>query len=231
MSIVPYRTPIGRPKRRQLDQGQVVRAALALLDEVGLDELTMRRLAERLDVKAASLYRHVRDKDELLVLLGDEICGEIPLVRPSGTWRDQLIATARNVRRGLLAHRDAARLLAITAPFGPRRLRQVESVLRILRAAGLSRRDAARAGHHFNNFVTEFVADEGRLDAVAAAPASSRRTVFAEARRHFKSLPRDEYPTVVDLADHLTEDDSDSLFQFGLEMWLRGLDALSNRKR
>src|SRR5262245_34029368 len=69
MSLVPFRTSDPRRKRRTLDQAQVVRAALALLDEVGLDELTMRRLAERLGVKAAALYRHVRGKDELLALL------------------------------------------------------------------------------------------------------------------------------------------------------------------
>src|SRR5437764_10081553 len=62
-----------------IDLDQIVKAALQLLDEVGLDGLTMRRLAERLGIRAASLYRHVRDKDELLVLLADEISGEIPV--------------------------------------------------------------------------------------------------------------------------------------------------------
>ena len=226
MSIVPYRMT-KRQKRRPLDQMLVVRAALALLDEVGLDELTMRRLAQRLGVKAASLYRHVRDKDELLVLLGDEISGEIPLVRSPGTWRDQLTEIAWNVRRGLLAHRDAARLLAITAPFGPRRLRHIESVLRILRAAGLSGRDAARVAYHCNNFVTEFVADEARFDAFAAVPGLSRRKLFAQARKHFKSLPQNEYPMIVELADDLSEDDPDGLFQFGLEIWLRAVEGLA----
>src|SRR5215813_8767886 len=113
MRIIPYRKDAPDRKRRTLDQAQVVLAALVLLDEVGLDELTMRRLADRLGVKAASLYRHVRNKDELLVLLGDEISGEIPLVPQAGSWQEQLRTMARNVRRGLLAHRDAARLLAI----------------------------------------------------------------------------------------------------------------------
>src|SRR5215831_19159923 len=111
MSRVPFLKGRPRRKRRTLDQPQVVRAALVLLDDVGLDELTMRRLAERLDVKAASLYRHVRNKEELLALLGDEISAEIPLPTASGSWRDQLAASAHNVRRGLLAHRDAARVL------------------------------------------------------------------------------------------------------------------------
>jgi TetR/AcrR family tetracycline transcriptional repressor len=227
MSIVPYRDTRRVPKRQPLNQAQVVRAAVALLDEVGLDELTMRRLAERLGIKAASLYRHVRDKDELLILLADEISGEISPVAPTGKWREQLSTLAWRYRRGMLAHRDAARLLAITPPFGPRRLRHIESVLRILRSAGLSGADAARAAYHCNNFVTEFAADEARFAAFAAAPGSSRRKVYAEARKHFKSLPVAEYPTIVELADHLSDDDPDRLFQFGLDIWLKGLEALA----
>src|SRR5499427_8577593 len=142
MSRVPFYKSQPRRKRRTLDQAQVVRAALALLDEVGLDELTMRRLAERLNVKAASLYRHVRNKEELLALLGDEISGEIPFPRETGNWRSQLVEAAWNVRRGLLAHRDAARVLANTPPVGPRRLAHIEAVLRTLRDAGLTPRDA-----------------------------------------------------------------------------------------
>ena len=231
MSMVPFRKREARQKRQTLDQAQVVRAALALLDQVGLDELTMRRLAGWLDVKAASLYRHVRSKEELLALLGDEISAEIPLPPASGSWRDQLSASAWNVRRGLLAHRDAARVLASTPPAGPRRLRHIEALLRILRAAGLKEQDAARAAYHFNNLVTEFAADEGRFASYAAAvPGSSRRKILAEVRRQFKSLPIDEYPTIVALADHLTEDAHDELFQFGIDMCLRTVEALVKRK-
>ena len=62
------------PKRPSIDRERLVRAALALLDAAGFDALTMRRLAERLGVQAASLYNHVRDKHELLALLADAIC-------------------------------------------------------------------------------------------------------------------------------------------------------------
>jgi TetR/AcrR family transcriptional regulator, tetracycline repressor protein len=230
MSIVPFRKTEQRRKRRRLDQAQVVRAALALLDEVGLDELTMRRLAEQLGIKAASLYRHVRSKDELLALLGDEISGEIPEPRGIGTWQEQLTEIAWNVRRGLLAHRDAARVLASSPPIGPRRLRHIEAVLRILRTAGLRDRDVARAAYHLNNFVTEFAADEARFAAYASAPGSSRRKVLADARKQFASLPRSEYPTIVALAAHLTEDAQDQLFQFGIDMCLRGIQALVTQR-
>jgi TetR/AcrR family tetracycline transcriptional repressor len=226
MTMVPFRKTKATRRRAPLDQAQVVRAALALLDAVGLDELTMRRLAERLDVKAASLYRHVRNKDELLALLGDEISSEIPFARASGSWQNQLTEMARNVRRGLLAHRDAARVLAHTPPVGPRRLQHIEALLRTLRAAGLNDRDAARAAYHLNNFVTEFAADEARFAAFAGSPGTSRRKILVEARRQFKALPADEYPTIVALADHLTEDARDELFQFGIDLCLSGVEAL-----
>ena len=232
MRFVPFRTTERRRKRRTLDQARVVQAALELLDEVGLDELTMRRLAEQLGVKAASLYRHVRNKDELLALLGDEISAEIPLPRTTGSWRDQLTESAWNVRRGLLAHRDGARVLASTPPAGPRRLRHIEAVLRILREAGLNDRDAARAAYHLNNVVTEFAADEGRFASfTAAGPGLTRRKVLAEMRRQFKSLPRDQYPTIVALADQLTDGDQDALFQFGIDLCLRSVEALATHKK
>jgi hypothetical protein len=136
---------------------------------------------------------------------------------------------AWNVRRGLLAHRDAARVLANTPPVGPRRLKHIEAVLQALRAAGLKDRDAARAAYHLNNFVTEFAADEARFAAFAAT-GSSRRKILAEARRQFKSLPEHEYPAIVAFADHLTEDAQDELFQFGIDMCLRGIRTLSKRE-
>jgi AcrR family transcriptional regulator len=229
MSIVPFSQARRGRKRRTLDQQQVVRAALELLDEVGLDELTMRRLADRLGVQAASLYRHVHNKDELLALLGDEISAEIPDPPTSRSWQERLTTMAWNVRRGLLAHRDAARVLASSPPVGPRRLRHIEVVLRVLREAGLSGRAAARAAYHLNNFVTEFAADEARFAAWASAPGSSRRKILAEARKQFASLPKSDYPTIVALADHLAEDAQDDLFQFGVDLWLRGIEATVSR--
>ena len=83
-----------RSERGALDRERVVRVALELLDEVGLDDLSMRRLAERLGVTAASLYWYVRDKSELLDLLADAMSAELPFDRDvSGlSWRAQLEA-------------------------------------------------------------------------------------------------------------------------------------------
>ena len=96
------------------------------------------------------------------------------------------------------------------------------------RLTGLNDRDAARAAYHLNNFVTDFAADEGRFATFAAQPGMTRRKVLAEVRRQFKSLG-EEYPTIVALADALTEDAQDALFQFGIDLHLRGIQALAKR--
>ena len=84
-------------------------------------------------------------------------------------------------------------------------------------------------GTDLNNFVTEFAADEARFSAFAAKPGSSRRKMLAEARRQFRALPSNEYPTIVALARQLTEDAQDELFQFGIDLCLRGVQGLRKR--
>src|SRR3954454_19002431 len=113
MSIVPYHGTRRHRERQPLDRAQIVRAALALLDEVGLDGLTMRHLAEKLGVQAASLYRHVRDKEEMLVLLADEITDELPMIEmpvagDGRDWKHALVDMAYRYRKVLLSHRDGA---------------------------------------------------------------------------------------------------------------------------
>jgi TetR/AcrR family tetracycline transcriptional repressor len=138
----------------------VARVALELLDEVGLDDLSMRRLAERLGVTAASLYWYVRDKGELLDLVADAITAEMLLPDSSLPWRMQLEASARALRQITRAHRDAARVLAGTTPTGPNRLRAIDALLGILRRAGFSPKDTADAAYICNVYVIGFLLDE-----------------------------------------------------------------------
>ncbi|MGI9164684.1 MAG: TetR/AcrR family transcriptional regulator [Mycobacterium sp.] len=75
--------------RAPLDRARISSTARAMIDEVGVEKLTMRAVAARLDVSAMALYHHVEDKDELLRLVGDDILGRIALPEPdSGDWRD-----------------------------------------------------------------------------------------------------------------------------------------------
>jgi AcrR family transcriptional regulator len=220
VSFVPPPNPPAARRARALDRDRVIRGARELLEEAGLDELTMRRLAEHLGTKVASLYRHVRDKDEVLALVAEDLCSELPAVAPDGSWQEQLRALAWSFRAEFARRRDAARLLASTPPIGPRRLALIEVVLSVLRRSGLGDRDVAWAAYHFNNLVTEFAADEARFASL------QREGSFDDARQRFASLPDDRFPTVVALAEHLASGDADGLFRFGVDLWIGGLERL-----
>jgi TetR/AcrR family tetracycline transcriptional repressor len=147
-------------ERPALDRDEVVRVALQLLDDVGLDGLTMRSLAERLGVKAATLYWHLRDKEELAELLLEAINAEIQEPDAGLPWRPRVEQAAWAWRQVLLKHRDAARLAMGRFVMRPETLRRVESVLATLREAGFSPEDTANAAYIFSNFVPGFVAEE-----------------------------------------------------------------------
>src|SRR5437016_2114648 len=93
-------------KQRGLTRERLVDAALELINEEGLEGLSMRALADRLEVKAASLYWHVRDLRELLELLAETI---LDGVRPrrGGAWRPAVLAIAVALRKGVIAQKDA----------------------------------------------------------------------------------------------------------------------------
>jgi TetR/AcrR family tetracycline transcriptional repressor len=75
--------------RAPLDRDRIAATAMEMIDEVGVEKLTMRAVAARLDVSAMALYHHVEDKDELLRLVGDVVLGRIELPDPdAGDWRN-----------------------------------------------------------------------------------------------------------------------------------------------
>ena len=225
IKINRLRTSAPRPQvEPALDQNQVVQAALNLLDEVGFDGLSMRNLAKALGIKAASLYWHVHNKQELLGLMADEICA--PMREPDRTlpWRKQLEVLGYEFRRVLLGRRDAARVLAGSgAPSGPHRLRLAEIVLRTLLDAGFDHKDAAYAGFLLSDYVTMFVLEETRD--VDAGTGTSSNEPAPDSQDWSKILSPDEYPSLLALSSYLTEPDGDERFRFGVEILGNGLET------
>ncbi|MFJ1708264.1 TetR/AcrR family transcriptional regulator [Kitasatospora sp. NPDC088346] len=140
---------MGRPSRPLLSRDVIARAALDVVDEYGADGLTMRALADRLGVKAASLYNHVAGKDELLDALAELVNEEIdltPLRRPApADWRQDLAAYARGYRAVFLRHPNTIALLARRRVEAGRQLLTYDTLLAALGRAGLAPADAAEA--------------------------------------------------------------------------------------
>src|SRR5437016_8507653 len=104
MAVKTQETP---PKRTPLNRQRVLRAAIALADERGAQELTMRKLAKELGVEAMSLYNHVANKDDLLDGMIDIVFGEIEPPAPGGDWKAELRKRAVSTREAHNRHRWA----------------------------------------------------------------------------------------------------------------------------
>jgi TetR/AcrR family tetracycline transcriptional repressor len=103
--------------RAKLDRRAIVRAALELLGEEGLDGLSTRRLAQKLGVQSPTLYWHVKNKQELLDLMAAAILFQGPdELQMQGPWWVWMAELARLIRRNLLRYRDGARVVAGTRP-------------------------------------------------------------------------------------------------------------------
>ena len=100
-----------------LTRGRIVEAGLRILDSWGLGDLSMRRIADELGVKAGALYYHMPNKQSLLAGIADVILAPvaIPDSRATGEW---LRSWSHNLRGALLAHRDGAELVASTTALG-----------------------------------------------------------------------------------------------------------------
>ena len=129
-----------------LERATMIRAALTLLNEVGLDGLTVRRLAERLGVQNPALYWHFKNKQELLdemasTMLADAFAGIEPPSTHEG-WAEWLAEVAERFRLALLTHRDGARVIATANLTASPLLASQELALRVLTAAGFDLRAA-----------------------------------------------------------------------------------------
>ncbi|MFD8484074.1 TetR/AcrR family transcriptional regulator C-terminal domain-containing protein [Kitasatospora sp. NPDC059673] len=145
-----------------LQRTDVVDAAMRLLDDIGLDALSTRRLATELGVRPGALYWHVSSKQDLLDALAERILGEVPAeVGPPGAhWAEQTGALARAMREAMLAHRDGARLLAGASALGPNRLGFADRLMEVLSRSGAPLAATAAAGDTVMSYVTGFVLQE-----------------------------------------------------------------------
>ncbi|MER6220736.1 TetR/AcrR family transcriptional regulator C-terminal domain-containing protein [Streptomyces sp900105755] len=148
----PIPPTAGMP-RDALHQEQIIQAAIALLDEGGIESLTMRRLGSRLGITAAALYWHVKSRHDLLLLAADTVWGQTPLPALDGLeWRPALLAMADNLRSMLLRHPWLLAAMTVQPLDGPARDRHDEHLLALCEASGLTGRDAEQAAQSVVTF-------------------------------------------------------------------------------
>jgi AcrR family transcriptional regulator len=203
-----------------------VDAALDIVDREGLDALTMRTVAHALGTGPASLYAHVGSKEQLIELVVERVIGEVRFVGEpdQARWAEQIKETARDMRRVFGSHGDLARASFGRIPMGENAMRAAEGMMAVLRAGGLSDRVTALAVDLLSLYVMGVAYEDGLS---SGAEPEQVAEFIAQLRAYFESLPADRFPNFVELAEQLTAGDEDTRFEFGLEVLLRGLEAVS----
>ncbi|WP_280435396.1 TetR/AcrR family transcriptional regulator C-terminal domain-containing protein [Nocardia carnea] len=200
---------------------QIVTAALDLLDEQGMDALTVRALASRLDVKAPALYWHVRNKQELLdemaTFVMRRVTDALAAIPPAGDWRDGIAAYARVLRSEYLRHRDGARIFSGTRVADPAIVKAKEPWLERLTATGFSLAEADDTLDLVTAFVVGFVIEEQERGPSAGSDPARYSLTGRDAWLG-------EGAELVKAAGHL-RDDGDPRFERQLGVVLDGLAA------
>lgn len=206
----------------RLSRDVIVDACLELLEELRPDELTLRRLGKALEVDPTAVYRHFRDKDELLRAVGDRVLDGVlvDLPDPDGEWRPVVEEICRRLRAAHLARPDVASLVRSGPPRHAHELRLTEAVLAQLARAGLPLGEAAMAYHA----LIELTVGSAALDAeLAALDERDRRATYASWRQTYAVLDADEFPHAVAHAAHLYSGSADERFDYALARLLDGI--------
>jgi TetR/AcrR family transcriptional regulator, tetracycline repressor protein len=209
--------------RGSLTREEIIKEALALLEQQGPGALSMRRLADRLGVAPNALYYHVRGKADLIDGLIDQVYAGLDLKPdPAGDWTQQLTTLSQAIRAHLLAH-PAVVPYALQQPgIGPHGLRLGEAIYNVLRPAGFSDQAVVGTVYALLTYILGFVALE--VPRAGTDPQTSDEFV----RRmwaFFAALPTGEFPHHVQLAPLLARISTDDQFQFGIRTFLAGLQA------
>jgi AcrR family transcriptional regulator len=213
-------------KRRTLNRETIVDVALELVDAEGLEGLSMRRVAERLETGPASLYAHVANKDELMELVYDRVLAEVHVPEPDKRrWEEQLKDALRQLYDVLIAHGDIAFVSMARVPIGPNMLRVAEGTTAILRAGGVPDRVAGLA-MDFASLAVNSLAYEQSLYPKNATEEQIE-AYYEQVAGYFASLPADRFPTLASMSNALTDPGPDERLEFAFDVLVQGIAALA----
>ena len=210
----------------RLDRRVILEAAERIVGTKGLRALTMRRIGTELGVDHTAVYRHFRNKEELLTCLAERLFSTKPDVDPSLTWQEQLRVHIRHAFDRYRAHPDLGILLARQ----PDDLRPLVTITErtmelLVHGAGMSLQEAAEMDHMIENHVVGcglFFAISDYRDPVLTDRAAMRRA--------YALLPTDEYPLSAAAASHLFPD-PDDMFERTTDLLIGAIERAGKNGR
>jgi AcrR family transcriptional regulator len=214
-----------RLPRGALDRERVVAAAIEIADREGLEALTMARVAGALGASPMSLYRHLRDKQELLEAVADLAVSEMPMIARDGRpWRARVEEFAREGRLAALRHPALVEIVLENHLYGPAAVSVGLDWVGLLREAGFDEDSSIRAYMALRNHMIGALAWE--VSRFRRGRAEFIQEMAEWFGRH--DLPADS--PLWRLGEVVTED-PEALFLFGVNRLLDGLEAELRRSR
>ncbi len=206
------------PRPRSLTPTQITMATLVVIDRDGLPALTMRAVARELGMATMSLYRYVRDKDELEALVVDQVLATVDLAVPPGDWRERLTTLLNRVRDAVLTHPATVPLLLRHRHSAPASRRMIEATLTVLTDAGFTGTERVVAQRTLVAYLL------GALQNTHFGPLSGAGTSAMAA------LSAEEFPLLAATAADAGEVSADEEFSGGLAAVLRGISGTGTRE-
>jgi AcrR family transcriptional regulator len=209
-------------RRAPLTRPRILDAALAMADEVGLEALTMRRLANVLGFEAMSLYHYAANKDDIVDGIVDLVVREIELPSPMGDWKTAIRASAVSAHQVLRRHPWACNPLMSGPRILPSRLRMIDALLARFADADLPSDLADRGYHALDSHILGFTLWE------AGYSVGLKDIAPGDVAKFVESLGLEAYPhLLVHAAFHgqPPSPDRKSAFEFGLDLILDGLEG------
>jgi len=217
--------PSNTEKRPRLTAERVLSTALGLADQIGINDLTIRRLAEALDVKPMTIYHHVPNKEAIIDGMVDLVFSEIEQPDPELDWKTAIRRRCASARVVLARHRWAAPYMESRTSPGPATLAHHDAVLGCLRRE-MSIEMTAHAYATLDAYVYGFALQEANL------PATGGDEMAALASDIIGQFPLAEYPHLAEFTmQHVMQPGYDFMqeFDFGLDLILDGLIRAAQR--
>jgi AcrR family transcriptional regulator len=212
----------GKRRREPLTRERIIRTALRIMDQEGIEALTMRHIGRELGVEAMSLYNHVQDKEDILDGIVEHVLAEfrVPLVED---FMEAARLGAREYRRLLLSHPNVITLMSErkTAFTNVESLRAYEFALDRFRGAGLSQADSVKAFHAFGGYILGFVMMERGL--MVGGPEDAEHIQAHE--QMARLLASADLPRMREALPYIIDCDTEEQFEFGLDLLIYGILA------
>ncbi|NUT42300.1 MAG: TetR/AcrR family transcriptional regulator [Thermoactinospora sp.] len=216
----------------QLSPDQIIEAVLRIAERGGSDAFTVRRLGEELGADPTAIYRHFRDKDELLLSVADRAFGEAIDGIPAGLgWKDRLRALAAGSLRVALKYPVVVSMTASRTTRREREFLIVEFILECVHEAGLQGAEAALLYRSFGDALLAFI---GQTAAFRLFDPDVQAGDLAAWAREYRTLDPTRFPHITRLSDELAAVDEQEIFDVRVEAMLSEIErraALTSRRR